>query len=98
MADFTEVCRFPCLCLACNAIVEANLLEKPRPVCPNCQSVALIPYDDPHLVGTVGSGVVASWNMEADLGRELVLHDGTYCCPACHSHQLSFESDGLLFD
>ena len=98
MEDFMEVCSFPCLCVTCNAVVEANLLQKPCPVCPRCQSTALLPYDDPELTGTPGARTIASWNMVAELGRELRLTDGTYYCPECKGHHLRFEDDGIMFD
>lgn len=46
----------------------------------------------------MGSQVVASWNMEDALGRELLLSDGDYKCPACGAITLRFSDGGMLWD
>ena len=97
MFNFKTTCLFPCLCESCHSVVEANLLENPVQ-CPNCNAVNLIPYDNPRLSLTRGENEVASWYMFNELGRELILTDGKYKCPACGQMTLSFSDSGLCFD
>jgi hypothetical protein len=77
--------------------VEANLLAKPV-ICPTCESSPVIPYDDEKFVGEIGVEEVESWNMEEELGRELVLRDGTYFCPSCEEFKLRFKPGMLCWD
>jgi len=94
MSDFTTTCYFPCLCETCHNIVQVNLLAKTRQ-CPECKSTALIAYDDPRLSESPGQHAVAEWNMQGQLGRELMLTDGDYMCPKCNKFSLSFEESCL---
>ena len=57
-----------------------------------------MPYDDLRLSGAPGEYVVASWNMKRELGRELLLTDGDYKCPACGAMTLRFSDGGALWD
>jgi len=97
MLDFRSVCHFPCLCEACQSAVEVDLLKRPLR-CPSCGTSDPIPYDDPRLLGTPGSRVVAEWDMTELLGRRLELTDGTYRCPGCGNPTLHFSDSGLRFD
>jgi hypothetical protein len=80
MEDFETTCCFPCLCETCNTVVEANLLSTPLQ-CPDCKGLAVVPYDDPSLVGLIGERREVDWNLGGELGRRLILTDGTYRCP-----------------
>ena len=97
MMDFTTVCHFPCLCESCNDIVDANLLSK-EPRCSECNSPAVIPYDDPKLSSGNGVHEVAFWNTKADLGRKLVLTDADYKCPKCRQMTLCFSDAHICWD
>jgi len=97
MATSMDICYFPAYCDRCRELVEANLLAKPVE-CPMCGSSPVIPYDDEKLVGEIGEEEVESWNMEEDLGRELVLTDGTYFCPSCEEFKLRFKHGMLCWD
>ena len=92
MADARH-CSFPVYCRACRTLEETNLLDKPI-TCPTCGGTDVIPYDAPELVGKRGRRKVFSWDME-ELGRDLLLTDGRYLCPACQKMQLRFEKTGL---
>jgi len=96
-ANFRNTCYFPCLCEACQHVVQANLLAKPL-VCPRCGTSKLTPYDDPGLKGSSGKEAMAEWNMERELGRVLILTDGTYKCPKCGKMTLRFFDGGLCWD
>lgn len=89
-------CNFPCLCKRCNGMVTANLFARP-PLCPDCGSTDIVPYDQPELIGTRGTVTVASWWMQHELGRDLVLTDGLYRCPKCEGMSLRFVVS-VLFD
>lgn len=95
--DYTTVCLFPCLCEQCNSFVQVNLLAGAQK-CPKCQAADPIPYDDPRLAGPPGYGKVASWDMQEELGRNLVLTDGRYKCPSCNKMDLEFFDTFELFD
>lgn len=82
-------CSFPCLCEGCNDLVTANLLVRP-PVCPECGSTALVPYDQTELIGCRGALTEASCWMQEGIGRDLVLTDGLYRCPRCNRMSLRF--------
>lgn len=97
MMDFTTNCSFPCLCTGCHSVVEANLLDTAMS-CPKCGATPLIPYDDPRLAESTGQKVVAQWNVGQELGRELMLTDGNYLCPACGRMSLRFADTGLCWD
>lgn len=88
-SNYRTTCPFPCLCKGCRNLVTANLLAKP-PACPDCGSTDIVPYDQPELIGTRGTATVASCSMQYELGRNLVLTDGLYCCPKCESMSLRF--------
>jgi len=70
-------------------MVQVNLLEKVLE-CPECHSTNVTPYDDPRLSESPGESVVTSWNMQEQLGRELVLTDAKYKCPKCGRMSLAF--------
>jgi len=92
-----ETCYFPCLCENCQNIVMVNLLaDEPR--CPECNAPDPIPYDDPGLSDFPGDDVIASWNMEDRLGRDLILTNGKYKCPSCGNMSLEFIEYGLCWD
>lgn len=76
-------------------MVTANLLATP-PACPDCGSTDIVPYDQPELIGTRGSVKEASWSMQHELGRDLVLTDGLYRCPKCKGMSLRFVVTGLF--
>ena len=97
MMNFTTTCFFPCLCANCQGIVQVNLLAKSLR-CPQCRARNPIPYDDPSLSKSPGDHLVASWNMQDQLGRELVLTDGKYRCPKCGKMTLEFVDSGLCWD
>ena len=80
MLNFTTTCLFPCLCESCHRIVEVNLLAKTMR-CPKCQAPNPVPYDDPRLSRSPGNHRVAQWNMKDQLGRILVLTDGSTSAP-----------------
>ena len=54
--------------------------------------------DQEELLEQKGTQRCAVWNMEAELGRELQLTDGSYYCPSCNSFDLTFSEGGLLWD
>ena len=98
--SFREVCCFPALCEHCNILLQINLLADEL-TCPCCGRAQVVPYDDPKLTGVKGSTIVAEWNLSNvtnKLGRHLVLHDGTYQCPACRKFDLRFSDAGLMWD
>ena len=97
MATFKEICYFPVYCEVCLELVEANLLAKPVK-CPACEGSRVIPYDNVKLIGEIGENEIESWNMEEDLGRELVLTDGTYFCPSCEEFKLRFKHGMVNWD
>jgi len=97
MREFQSVCRFPAYCECCHLLVEVNLLVK-TPRCPHCQSRRVRSYDHPSLQGQVGKEEVVSWNVSDRLGRVLMLHDGTYLCPACGQLTLRFSHGGIYGD
>ncbi len=92
---YRTICYFPCLCKGCRKLVQANLLADPL-ACPDCGSAEIVPYDQPELAGASGESQTAHWAMEHSLGRDLVLTDGTYRCPACESPTLRFLPWGLF--
>lgn len=97
MANFTTTCYFPCLCEACHNIVQVNLFAKGKQ-CPKCKSPVPISYDDPRLSESPGERAVAEWNMQEQLGRELMLTDGNHMCPKCSKMSLRFRDSGLCWD
>ena len=97
MLDFMKMCHFPALCHECNNIVGVNLIAR-TPRCPKCKSKNLTAYDQPEIIKRRGKNVVASWNMEEKLGRELELTDGDYLCPSCGDFHLTFAHTGLMWD
>jgi hypothetical protein len=66
--------------------------------CPEGHGGVPVAYDDPSLIGRAGDNTVASWNVRDRLGRELVLHDGQYLCPACNAFTMRFADGGLMWD
>ena len=97
MANFITTCYFPCACMRCNNVVQVNLLTKQKR-CPKCRSTKVIPYDDSSLLEAPGEHTVANWNMDEQLGRELILTDGSYKCPQCGQMTLHFMDSGLCWD
>jgi hypothetical protein len=97
MLDFEMVCYFPALCHVCHDCVTINLFLK-KPKCPKCKNTSVIPYDDPELIGTTIDSVAASWYAKDKLGRDLILYEGTYLCPACGNYSLYLEDCGLSWD
>jgi len=97
MATFMTTCYFPCLCSKCRDVVQVNLLAKRRR-CPHCRAGNLIPYDDPELSQDRGDEIIAEWNMEDELGRNLVLTDAHYKCPRCGEFSLVFSPGACLWD
>jgi hypothetical protein len=89
------ICNFPCMCKRCQNMVTANLLASP-PVCPDCGSTDIVPYDQPELIGALGPLTQASWSVRDSLGRDLVLTNGRYRCPKCADMSLSFSATGLF--
>ena len=97
MASHSKTCYFPCYCENCRTVVQANLLAK-KQVCPQCKSTNVIPFDDPALSPGDGEHVVAEWNMNSQIGRDLKLTNGNYKCPQCGQMTLSFTDNGLNWD
>lgn len=95
--NFLTTCYFPCLCVRCSNVVQANLLTKTLR-CPKCRSTKLTPYDNTDLAGSPGQDEVAEWNVEDKLGRTLKLTNGTYKCPKCEKFTLRFKDSGLRSD
>lgn len=97
LKNHTTTCYFPCLCDNCHNIVQVNLLAETTS-CPQCQAPNPIPYDDTRLIGSLGNRKVDQWNVQARLGRELILTDGKYRCPKCGGMSLEFVGPTLLWD
>jgi hypothetical protein len=97
MVDFVTTRYFPCLCEHCRTVVQVNLLARQKR-CPRYTSTKVIPYDDPALLQGAGEGIVAGWNMQEQIGRELKLTDGKYKCPQCGHMTLRFADSGLCWD
>jgi len=97
MFNFMTKCYFPCICERCHAVVPVNLLAK-RKRCPQCRTTKVIPYDNPTLSDSQGQCIVANWDMEEELGRELKLTDANYRCPKCGQMTLHFEDSCLCWD
>jgi len=93
--DFNDVCHFPCLCLNCKEIVNADVFQKPI-TCPKCHGQEIKPYDHPSLIGEQGEEIIADWHVEEIIGRALVLTDGKYYCPKCEQYSLSFLNSGCF--
>lgn len=89
MRDYDRRCDFPAFCPEGPHLVTVNMVDKPRR-CPDGHEPEPVPYDDEALVGSVGDHVVAEWSIE---DRELQLTDGSYLCPVCLNHTLTF-ADG----
>ena len=81
MMNFMTICYFPCLCERCQAVVEVNLLAKQKRS-PHCRTTKVIPYDNPALSEGEEGYIVADWNVEEQLGRELRLSNKNYKCPS----------------
>jgi len=92
--NYLTTCYFPCRCSSCRKVVQVNLLAKP-PACPHCNSTAVLPYDQPELIGVKGEVNVVQWSMRRELGRDLLLTDGLYLCPGCGDMSLRFFAEGL---
>ena len=90
MLNFMEECYFPSFCRKCNKIVDVNMLDNPVK-CPDCRDNSVTPYDQKPIVGKQGKNKVANWNVIGEIGRSLVLTDGSYFCPACEKYTLSFQ-------
>ena len=97
MANFMTTCYFPCLCYNCQNVVQVNLLAA-SPVCPDCGAGNPIPYDTIELMETTGESIIAQWNVEESLGRELILYNSNYKCPRCGNIALQFVDSGLSWD
>ena len=97
MATFKTHCLFPCLCRNCKTIVSSNLLQKP-PICPDCESKSITPYDHSELCERKGTKVVAYWRLGTTRDKRVILTDGAYYCPSCDSYRLNFEDSGLCWD
>lgn len=97
MANFHTTCYFPALCTVCNKLVQVNLLAK-RVRCHKCRSSKVTPYDNPELSLQKGDSIIADWHVESELGRVLILHNGTYLCPLCKEFKLRFIDSGLCWD
>ena len=97
MRNFATTCYFPCLCEACHNMVVMNLLAADQ-LCPTCKSAAIVPYDDPRLSNSPGQVMVAGWNLQKQLGRQVKLNNGNYHCPKCRQTSLHFRDTGLRWD
>jgi predicted RNA-binding Zn-ribbon protein involved in translation (DUF1610 family) len=97
VSNFMTTCLFPVLCTACNQLVQSNLLAE-RPVCPECGSDAIVPYDDRSLIKTAGSNQGASRKNPGEPNRQAILKNGHYYCPGCKKYTLTFRDSGLLWD
>lgn len=97
MLTFETTCYFPCHCRQCRNVVQVNLLGSKKQ-CPHCRARHVIPYDSPELSGSPGKEVIAEWNVEDRLGRNLALTDGTYECPRCETMSLRFSCGGVCWD
>jgi DNA-directed RNA polymerase subunit RPC12/RpoP len=96
--NFRKLCLFPCLCEQCHKVVPANLLDKKKMECPNCNAPNPIPYDDPRLSGSAGGEMVFAYDLLKRIGRDPELTDGNYLCPKCGKMSLHFSKDELLWD
>jgi hypothetical protein len=92
MLNFTTNCNFPVFCSKCRSLFEANILDK-NLTCPKCHDSDIIPYYDKSLCSEKGNEVF-SWNMQEEIGRELILTDGKYLCPNCGQFSMSFVACG----
>jgi hypothetical protein len=94
MHTFASECDFPVFCKTCNDLTQANLLAAP-PRCLECAGTSITPYDDLSLPCDQAGQPVATWDVTPEIGRELVLHDGNYICPACKELTLTFSLSGM---
>ncbi|MFC2172120.1 hypothetical protein ACFLU6_05750 [Acidobacteriota bacterium] len=92
MSNFTTHCNFPAYCRDCEDLVEVNLLQK-KTSCPKCKGRDITPYDDDSMCQEKGEPVF-SWNVQEELGGELILTDGRYLCPNCGEFSLCFQEAG----
>ena len=93
MEDWQTMCRFPFYCRDCETLVQLNAFNKAR-CCANCHGTDLVPYDDESMSES-GEGNVFDASTSTEVGRDLVLTDGCYLCPACGKKTLRFERRGL---
>ena len=94
MRTFTRYCAFPFYCEGCKSMFTGNIFSK-KVKCPDCGSKEVIPYDDDRICKQKGEEV-AFWSTEDKLGRDLILTNGQYLCPACGKHELSFVHFGCF--
>ncbi|MDP3314383.1 hypothetical protein [Lutibacter sp.] len=96
MESSSYECFFPCFCKNCSDVVEVNLLDL-NPKCPECGEENIIAFDNRLLIGEKGKQVIESWHA-FELGRELLLTNGTYKCPKCNTQNLRFSMGDLYWD
>ena len=89
-ANFRYTQYFPCICINCNDIVQANLKAETLE-CPHCNSTDVIPYISRELIGKKGKKVVAQ-------SFDDILTDGNYKCPKCKEMTLHFTAGHLEWD
>ena len=90
MMTFQHTQYFPFKCNECHDVVQSNTLGNP-PICSNCGSIDVLPYNDPSLLAKEGEDIVAqSFNLQ--------LSNGIYNCARCDQDSLSFVPSGYLWD
>lgn len=92
--DFTTNCNFPYYCEDCSILFEANAFEE-TVICPKCHKDQAYSYDTKKACGSAGEKIVFDWNVMSQIGRTLVLTDGSYICPSCHKFRLRFFESGF---
>ncbi len=91
MRNFETTCLFPCLCETCKKLVQVNIMIQPLE-CPKCKDSAVIPYDDPRLLGSTGPLQPSiTWG-------DHILTNGDYLCPKCKKMSLRFKEGTILWD
>jgi hypothetical protein len=80
---------WPVTCNQCSAATTANFKNRPLR-CLECDSVDVLPFDDPTLWKGDGKPNVC-WG-------ELKLTDGHYRCPKCGKYELNFSEGEILWD
>ena len=88
--NYLSVDFYPFVCLECQDVVEANLLEE-TPICPDCLSTDLISYKSQELIGAKGKVKIVKWG-------DNYLTNGTYKCPNCKQLTLQFHNGGIFWD
>ncbi|WP_417861354.1 hypothetical protein [Winogradskyella sediminis] len=81
---------FPGFCKSCKKVVRINLKDE-LPICGTCEKNIAIPYNNSHLIGSIGKEVI-------DGSCENILTNGTYYCPKCDNMSLRFLRGHFYWD